>query len=323
MALDFPANPTDGQVFGSYVWSASKGVWQSREESAAVSVTSPVPPTSASNGDIWIDTSDGIAYFYYSDGNTSQWVELISSGVPSLASKADKSYVDSQDLLKANLSGATFTGQISGTNASFSGSINGVQVVGQTPVNSGSTGGIAIKAPASGTQTSGYIQFVNNAYTAQWAAIEATSAGVMNLSASYVRLPSQPSFLSFRASGNNWSQGTGVLPFFSTKFNTGNHYNTSNYRFTAPVAGVYVFTVHFNNYGTSGAVQQASIRINGSLQYSGTRLVRNGTGDQDVEMAISVYLNAGDYVEPYANLSTSLSFSSGEYWSHFSGHLLG
>lgn len=89
MALDFPSNPVDGEIFGSYIWSASKGVWQSREESAAPAVVSSVPPATAVNGDIWIDSSDGIAYFYYSDGTSSQWVELMSSGVTSLSSKAD------------------------------------------------------------------------------------------------------------------------------------------------------------------------------------------------------------------------------------------
>jgi microcystin-dependent protein len=84
MALDFPANPSDGEVFGSYVWSASKGVWQSREESAAPAVVSPVPPESASPGDIWVDSSDGISYVYYDDGSSGQWIEMISSGVVSL-----------------------------------------------------------------------------------------------------------------------------------------------------------------------------------------------------------------------------------------------
>lgn len=104
MALDFPSNPADGEVFGSYVWSASKGVWQSREESAAPAVVSPTPPTTPNTGDIWVDSSDGISYVYYDDGTSGQWIEMISSGVVSLASKA-------------NLSGGnTFTGtQILGT----------------------------------------------------------------------------------------------------------------------------------------------------------------------------------------------------------------
>jgi len=89
MSLDFPANPSDGEVFGSYVWSAFKGVWQSREESAAPAVVSPVPPTTPTTGDIWVDSSDGISYVYYDDGSSGQWIEMISSGVVSLASKAN------------------------------------------------------------------------------------------------------------------------------------------------------------------------------------------------------------------------------------------
>jgi microcystin-dependent protein len=89
MALDFPANPSDGEVFGSYIWSASKGVWQSREESAAPAVVSPVPPTTPTTGDIWVDSSDGISYVYYDDGSSGQWIEMISSGVPQLNTKAN------------------------------------------------------------------------------------------------------------------------------------------------------------------------------------------------------------------------------------------
>lgn len=112
MALDFPANPTDGQVFGTYIWSASKSVWQAKPQSATVATTSSAKPTTPNNGDIWIDTSDGIAYFYYDDGTSTQWVEVMSSGVPSLASKADLTYVNSQDALKANIASPTFTGTV-------------------------------------------------------------------------------------------------------------------------------------------------------------------------------------------------------------------
>lgn len=89
MPLDFPANPTDGQVYGSYVYSTSTGVWKAKPSSATVATTSQVPPSTANNGDIWIDTSDGIAYFYYDDGTSTQWVEVMSSGVPSLNTKAN------------------------------------------------------------------------------------------------------------------------------------------------------------------------------------------------------------------------------------------
>lgn len=91
MSLDFPSSPVDGQVFGSYVWSASKGAWQSREESAAVAVMSPTTPTSASPGDIWVNTSEGTSFVYYDDGTTSQWVELISSREIDISGKANLS----------------------------------------------------------------------------------------------------------------------------------------------------------------------------------------------------------------------------------------
>ncbi len=84
MALDFPSNPSDGEVYGSYTYNLVKGVWQGTEESAAVAVTSPIRPTTANPGDIWVNTSTGIAFVYYNDGNTSQWMELLSSAVPTV-----------------------------------------------------------------------------------------------------------------------------------------------------------------------------------------------------------------------------------------------
>ena len=75
MALDFPSNPVDGEIFDAYIWNASKGVWQAKEESATVAVMSPTKPITANAGDIWVNTTTGIAFAYYDDGNTSQWME--------------------------------------------------------------------------------------------------------------------------------------------------------------------------------------------------------------------------------------------------------
>ena len=84
MALDFPANPTDGEVFDAYIWNAAKGVWQGVEESAAVTITSPVAPTTGTPGDLWFNSSTGILFTYYSDGTSAQWVEVLSSAVPNV-----------------------------------------------------------------------------------------------------------------------------------------------------------------------------------------------------------------------------------------------
>ena len=99
MALDFPANPTNGQVYDAYVYNSTVGAWQAREDSKTVAVLSATVPASANPGDIWINTNDGIAFVYYDDGTSAQWIELLPSGVPLLNTKAD-------------LSGATFTGNV-------------------------------------------------------------------------------------------------------------------------------------------------------------------------------------------------------------------
>ena len=83
MPLDFPSNPIDGEVFDAYVWSASKGVWQAKEEQAPITITSPTVPTTAQNGDLWFNTSNGLIFTYYDDGSSAQWVEVLSSAVPS------------------------------------------------------------------------------------------------------------------------------------------------------------------------------------------------------------------------------------------------
>ena len=84
MALDFPSNPVDGQVYGSYTYNLATGVWKASAPSATVAITSPTKPLVANNGDIWVNTATGIAFVYYYDGNTYQWMELLSSAVPTV-----------------------------------------------------------------------------------------------------------------------------------------------------------------------------------------------------------------------------------------------
>lgn len=317
MALDFPANPTNGQVYGSYIYSATSGVWKAREESAAPAVVSPAPPTTANPGDIWVDSSDGISYVRYDDGTSSQWIELISSGVTSLALKADKTYVDSQDALKANLAGATFTGTISGT-----------QLIATTPTNAGSTGGVGIKAPNSGAQTSSFLQFVNNAYTAQWASLEATPSSELKLNASYIKTPSQPTFLAIQSGGLSTTTIGASFSFDQTLINIGGHYNTSNTRFTAPTSGTYhiIFQGLFRQNSSNGS-GELTLYKNGSnissRSFSYSWPV--GTNAHDSQ-TISLYLNlaAGDYIQPAVHaLVAGSDYYYGTGLGYFSGRLVG
>jgi len=75
-AMDFPASPTDGQVYENYVWSASTGAWLSRGVTQTTAVTSDVAPSNPKAGDMWYNSTDGVMYLYYYDGNSYQWVQF-------------------------------------------------------------------------------------------------------------------------------------------------------------------------------------------------------------------------------------------------------
>jgi hypothetical protein len=83
-ALDFPSSPTDGQVYNNWIYSSAKGAWKSKPLTAAKTVNSDTPPSNPANGDQWFNTVDSTLYIYYTDADTSQWVEsrapIISDG---------------------------------------------------------------------------------------------------------------------------------------------------------------------------------------------------------------------------------------------------
>lgn len=79
-ALDFPATPTNGQVYtqdgSSWTYDSAKGAWRSSPYEPGAAITSATAPTNPQNGDIWFDTDDGTMYVYYNDGTSSQWTEM-------------------------------------------------------------------------------------------------------------------------------------------------------------------------------------------------------------------------------------------------------
>jgi hypothetical protein len=185
MALDFPSNPADGQIFGSYVWVDSKGVWQGREESATVAITSPTVPSTANNGDIWFNTNIGIAYVYYDDGNTAQWIQLISPAGQSINSIDD-------------ITDVTITNPFNGQIISYDSILN--QWVNSTIDVSATT--IADTAPAEPQQgdawfdsSTGYLYiYYSDGTSGQWVEVKANSADTAALEARVDTLESKADF---------------------------------------------------------------------------------------------------------------------------------
>lgn len=293
MALDFPANPVNGQVYDNFYYDSTMGTWRAQGSGLALNVFTNPTITGGSIGNLTTDLA-------IADGGT---------GASTAATALS-------NLGAAPLAGATFTGAISGTSASFSGSVAGTQMIATTPPNSGSTGGVGIKAPASGTQTSAYLQFVNNAYSAQWGAIESTSAGVMNLSATYVRSPNNPAFRAYYPSAG---AGAATISFSGNDaaFNGRNSgWNGSN-RYTAPVAGVYVFSFAIL---ILPSIARINFRINGTASTNYGETLIDGYGSYaSPSMSMAFKLNAGDYVELYNEQAAVY----GTPYGSFSGFFLG
>ena len=136
----------------------------------------------------------------------------------------------------------------------------------------------------------------------------------------YVLKSNHPCFDAVRGSGH--VSATTYIIYNSVKANNGGHYNSSNGRFTAPVAGYYFFswTTIKNNTNT---VTRLYIHKNGSSAYGDRHLrLDNGQvyGDNGTMTAV-IQLAKNDYVQIY--LGAGSVYGATEEYCIFNGYLLG
>jgi microcystin-dependent protein len=77
-AIDFPASPTNGQVFAAsngvtYRYVTPPGIWTAGSV-ADTAFTGSTPPASPQPNQLWWHSDLGQLFIYYNDGNSSQWV---------------------------------------------------------------------------------------------------------------------------------------------------------------------------------------------------------------------------------------------------------
>nr|XP_022294885.1 complement C1q-like protein 4 [Crassostrea virginica] len=116
------------------------------------------------------------------------------------------------------------------------------------------------------------------------------------------------------SSSSSWSSGTLVFPKVIT--NVGNGYNPSDGVFTAPRAGVYVFFVNVQSYGSQ--IIFADIVLNGAIK---VKILATGNYNAGPNLAV-LSLQTGDrvWVEHYFGQGYSTYF--GGLLTTFSGFLI-
>lgn len=155
------------------------------------------------------------------------------------------------------------------------------------------------------------------------------TAGAVRLSidsSGRMTLPAQPAFHAIYSGASNTSissTGSAVVIWNTASVNTGSNYSTSTGRFTAPVAGTYLFYAQIPYTSVSGGI------------YLGVLLQKNGSGLAEGYVSVSGYaqphisvivtLAANDYVTSlyhYNLTSGTLEFSPNGR-GYFGGHLIG
>ena len=306
MALDFPSNPTDGQVYDNFIYSSAKGTWKSLSSGASPNylvnptITNAVITATAPNATTVPLTVKGAAS---QSANLQEWRD--SSGTV-LAN------MDQYGSLKTNYTESSIP-HISATNSSPANTSYNYILSGAND-----TGIKAVHFVNSSTRT---IDGGANAYTIR------NNGGPLVLgSSSYdttiynkVLMPNQPAFSAYASSGS--IAANQIMPYNTAVINRGGHYNTSTYRFTAPVAGIYLFSVY--DIGQTSGTSRFSLYRNGSsTEDSLTHQLRgsNGANFTTATSFWTISASAGDYFSVY--VYETGSYGTVEY-AWFQGFLIG
>ena len=135
-----------------------------------------------------------------------------------------------------------------------------------------------------------------------------------------------PAFLATQTSGQSISNSTFTKLQFNTEiFDTNNNYDSStNYRFTATIAGYYQINANFAFNGNSSGFVQAQIYKNGAVIIDGSGTSNNTTIGGKGNAAGVVYLAVNDYIEYFVWQSSggALTLQSGAGANTFSGAMV-
>ena len=159
----------------------------------------------------------------------------------------------------------------------------------------------------------------NNATAGSYFAVKSDGSERMRIDpAGRVTMPYQPAFRAKFVSSSQ-SGAAGIWVFDSVETNVGSGYNSSNGRFTAPVAGRYLIMATAQHYGGTSTGGYVDVYQNGSL-IRGMRMEWSNTVSFETRGVSGVFdVSAGDYFHVYNASGTASHLDH----SSFSGYLIG
>jgi hypothetical protein len=136
-----------------------------------------------------------------------------------------------------------------------------------------------------------------------------------------IRMTTQPSFRAFVNTSVSYGTTWQKIQITNEVHDNAGNYDAANSRFTAPVAGVYLFTTSVvTNHEGDGTL---AIAINGSYNNYITTSMTGSGSFQGPSVSAAVKLAANDYVEVWRYFSSSVTTRGPQWSGYFSGHLLG
>lgn len=79
-ALDFPDNPTNGQVYDKWTWDGTMWVLTAGGAGSGFTFMQDAVPTATAVKQTWFETDTGASYVWSNDGNSTQWVQYAPGG---------------------------------------------------------------------------------------------------------------------------------------------------------------------------------------------------------------------------------------------------
>jgi len=131
-----------------------------------------------------------------------------------------------------------------------------------------------------------------------------------------------PSFKAYKASSGNVTYGASdsvSADFDTLDFNVGNHFDTSTGKFTAPIAGLYMFGFDLFNNTTSTASKRVNLRLSSGEQFGGQGQAIKGN---DFVLSAVDELPVGETVEIISTYDDTIIYH-GQSHSYFWGYFIG